>query len=306
MTYATPQALRQALAARARQAAHGTAASSDDLVMRFYLGRLLARVFHADPDAWLLKGGQALLVRYPDARHSRDIDLCGTSATTVDDAVAALTRAAALDLDDYLRFTVHSRDDRADGNGTSRVRFTVHLGGRPINTPVSVDVVTNRVPLGQPTFKQLEPSVPLEWPTGYPVVALYPVIDHVADKVCAMYEMHGVDHTIPSTRYRDLADLLLIAHREPLDGPLLRLALRTEVARRVARGTVLELPDTFTVPGPDWSAGYRAAAAKVAGLADYRMIEQAAVLAHTLLDPLLEAGDPPKQWDPRQLRWEPD
>jgi hypothetical protein len=305
VTYESPQALRQALAAHARQAARDTDASSSDLVMRFYLVRLLARVFQANPDAWLLKGGQALLVRYPDARHSRDIDLCGTSTTTtLDDAVATLIRAAELDLDDYLRFIVDTREDRADGNGTSRVKFKVQLGGRPINTPVSVDVVTNRVPLGQPTHKQLESSVPLDWPTGYPVVTLYPVVDHVADKVCAMYEMHGTDHTTPSTRYRDLVDLLLIAHREPLDGPLLRLAIRTEVGRRRARGTVLELPSTFTIPGTNWPAGYRATAAKVAGLAEYRTIEQAAALAHTLLDPLLEAGDPPQQWNPRQLRWE--
>jgi hypothetical protein len=305
MTYATPRALRQALAARARQAARETTASANDLVAQFYLGRLLARVFRADPDAWLLKGGQALLVRYPDARHSRDIDLCGTSATgTLDDAVATLIHAAQLDLDDYLRFTVHSRDDRAEGTGTSRVRFTVLLGGQQINTPVSVDVVVNRVPLGEPTYRQLEPAVPLDWPAGYPVVALYPVIDHVADKVCAMYEKHGADHTISSTRYRDLVDLLLIAHREPLDGPRLRLALRTEVGRRTARGTALELPDTFTVPGPDWPAGYRSSAEKVAGLADYRTIDQAAALAHTLLDPLLRVGDPPQRWNPRRLRWE--
>jgi hypothetical protein len=305
VTYESPQALRQALAARARQAARDTDASSNDLITRFYLVRLLARVFQADPDAWLLKGGQALLARYPDARHSSDIDLCGTSATTtLDDAVATLIRAAALDLDDYLHFTVHSREDRTDGNGTSRVRFKVQLGGRPINTPVSVDVVTNRVPLGQPTYKRLEPAVPLDWPTGYPVVALYPMVDHVADKVCAMYEMHGTDHTIPSTRYRDLVDLLLIAHREPLDGPLVHLALRTEVRRRRARGTVLDLPSTFTIPGTNWPTGYRTAAAKVAGLANYRTIELAAGLAHTLLDPLLGPDDPPQRWNPRRLGWE--
>jgi hypothetical protein len=69
VTYNTPQALRQALAACASKAARGTDASSGELITRFYLDRLLARIFHANPDAWLLKGGQALLVRYPDARH---------------------------------------------------------------------------------------------------------------------------------------------------------------------------------------------------------------------------------------------
>lgn len=304
MTYATPQALRRALAASAKQVARETDASSDELVNRFYLGRLLARVFHADPDGWLLKGGQALLVRYPDARHSRDIDLCGPSTTTsLDEAVDALTRAVALDLEDHLRFTVRSREDRTDGQGTSRVKFDLQLGGRTLPIAISVDIVTDRFPLGQPTRKQFEPAVPLDWPTGYPVIVLYPVVDHVADKVCAMYEKHGAEHTTASTRYRDLVDLLLIAHRERLDGRQLHLTLRTDVARRVARGTVLELPVTFTIPGPDWASGYRSAAAKVTGLAHYRTIDQASPLAHTLLDPLLGAGDPPEQWNPQQLRW---
>jgi hypothetical protein len=300
--YATPQALRSALAAHARRAAGEAGVSSADLILRFYLGRLLARVFRADPDGWLLKGGQALLVRYPDARHSRDIDLCGTSTTSLDAAVAALERAVQLDLDDHLRFILRSRDDRLEGHGSTRLKFDVQLGGRVIPNGISVDVVVDRYPLGQPTRKQLESPVPLDWPAGYPVIALYPVIDHVADKVCAMYEKHGTDG-IASTRYRDLVDLVLIALREPLDGPQLRLAVHTEVARRTARGTPIQLPATFTIPGSAWPAGYRAAAATVAGLVDYRTIESAAELAHTLLDPLLAEGAAPAQWDPHHRRW---
>ncbi len=303
MKYATPQAMRSALAAHAKRAARDSGASSSELIVRFYLGRLLARVFHGDAEGWLLKGGQAMLVRYPDARHSRDIDLCGTSASSLDEAVAALEQAARLDLDDHLRFGLRSREDRVDGRGSARLRFDVHLGGRQIPNGVSVDLVVDRYPLGEITRMRLEPSVPLEWPGDYPVVSLYPVIDHVADKVCAMYEKHGPNQ-IASTRYRDLVDLILIALHEQLDGPQLHLALRTEVARRTARGTVLLLPDAFTMPGPGWPDGYRSTAADVTGLHDYRTIEQATELAHTLLDPLLGDGAPPASWDPERLRWD--
>ncbi len=97
------------------------------------------------------------------------------------------------------------------------------------------------------------------------MVALYPVTDHVADKVCAMYERHGPDQPA-STRYRDLVDLILLALREPLPGHELHLTLGTEVGRRTALGTVLELPSTFTIPGPAWPDGYKSEAAKVVGL----------------------------------------
>ena len=47
-----------------------------DLMRIFYFNRLAARVFTLDPDGWLIKGGQALLVRYRGAaRLSGDIDL---------------------------------------------------------------------------------------------------------------------------------------------------------------------------------------------------------------------------------------
>src|ERR1700730_13980464 len=37
----------------------------------------------------------------------------------------------------------------------------------------------------------------------------YTLVDHVADKVAAMYELHGAI-AVPSTRYRDLVDLVAV------------------------------------------------------------------------------------------------
>ena len=54
--YATPQALRQAIADRLRAvAAQRSDATLGDLHRRFAYDRLLARVFTADPDQWVLK-----------------------------------------------------------------------------------------------------------------------------------------------------------------------------------------------------------------------------------------------------------
>lgn len=43
----------------------------------------------------------------------------------------------------------------------------------------------------------------------------YPLVDHVADKVCAIFERHGSAGT-PSTRYRDLTRLRLRPSRFPV------------------------------------------------------------------------------------------
>src|SRR5437764_14835297 len=97
-TYDTPGALTSALSARAKPLARQQGIAVGEVLRRFYFQRLLARVFTHDPSGWLLKGGQALLVRYPDyARNSRDVDLFRPDAQGVDEAVAALRAAIALD-----------------------------------------------------------------------------------------------------------------------------------------------------------------------------------------------------------------
>lgn len=74
-TYASPVAYRAALTQAARNMSRRHGMSVSELMNVFYFNRLTARVFTAEPDGWLIKGGQALLVRYAgSARLSRDID----------------------------------------------------------------------------------------------------------------------------------------------------------------------------------------------------------------------------------------
>lgn len=79
--YATPGAMEKAIRSKAREVARETGRSLGDLVREFYFQRLLARIFQND--GWILKGGQALLVRFPkQARASRDVDLFRQELTT--------------------------------------------------------------------------------------------------------------------------------------------------------------------------------------------------------------------------------
>lgn len=76
---------------------------------------------------------------------------------------------------------------------------------------------------------------------------LYPVVDQVADKVCAT--MTEYDERT-STREKDLVDLVVIATTQDIDGTALRVATVTEARRRQ-----MEPFDSFTVPSA-WGAGY--------------------------------------------------
>jgi hypothetical protein len=87
----SPRAFTSSLNARAANASKATGIPTRELLERYFHQRLLARVFHADDAGWVLKGGQALLVRWPKARYSTDVDLLRTGEdSTIDEAVTAL------------------------------------------------------------------------------------------------------------------------------------------------------------------------------------------------------------------------
>jgi len=300
MTYRTPAAFRAAVMDRAKRRARDLGANSADLVEHFYFQRLLARIYIADPDGWLLKGGQALLVRYPDARHSRDIDLYRPTTTDLDEAIAALRAAAELDLGDHLRFEFVATEVVTEAARSLRVSFEVFAGNNRVAL-IKIDLTVDLCPIGIPAHRPLEPVVPIDWPADWPEVLLYPIVDHTADKIAAMYELHGEMGT-PSSRHRDLVDLVLIALKEPIDGRGLQTALRSEVSRRRDLGVALELPVTFTLPHPSWGDRYRKDAAKLPDLARHRTVEDATQLMTAFLDPLL-APATPGWWNPAGLRW---
>jgi len=86
----------------------------------------------------------------------------------------------------------------------------------------------------------------------------YPLVDHVADKVCAILERHDGR---PSTRFKDLVDLVAITNRGTVPAALQMGALAKEAGRRR-----LVLPDSFDVPDRAmWVRGYRSDAQRTVG-----------------------------------------
>ncbi|MGH3546265.1 MAG: nucleotidyl transferase AbiEii/AbiGii toxin family protein [Mycobacteriales bacterium] len=299
MTYTTSEAHRAALTARANRIAATTGNSAGDVLNSYYLQRLIARVFLADPTGWVLKGGQALLVRLPAARTTRDIDLYRRDTPDIDTAAQQLIDAASYDAGDFLTYTFVSRKDMIEGGRVARLNFEVRLGRRKVHR-VGVDVVVDSRPLGSPSTQPLESLIPIDWPTTWPEVTLYPLEDHAADKIIAMYERHPGGR--PSSRHRDLVDLVLIALYEPVNGAELQASLAGEVTHRRARGVGITLPNRFQLPSPEWEAGYAEHAVEPPPLVDYRTIDAARPLIDAFLNPVL-AGDPLMTWQPSQQRW---
>lgn len=99
---------------------------------------------------------------------------------------------------------------------------------------------------------------------------------------------------MPSTRYRDLADLVVIARREEIEAEALMVALKAQAGRRR-----LDLPRKLRPPdGPGWRTGY---ARDVPGLEE-RDLDAAAEMASRFIEPVLQ-GSAVGRWSPSEQAW---
>lgn len=130
-----------------------------------------------------------------------------------------------------------------------------------------------------------------------PEFTLYPLPDQVADKVCAMYERHGRTAT-PSSRFRDLVDLVLIVSNFELDAAQTIRALTAESRRRD-----LALPARLETPDPTWLDGYREAVRGTSLLRELHELPAALLAAGACLDPLLARKITTGVWEPQERRW---
>jgi nucleotidyltransferase AbiEii toxin of type IV toxin-antitoxin system len=291
--YATPMAFRRALTDRLRAMAapHG-AWPLPDLQRQFAYDRLLTRLYLLD-DAWIVKGATAMLARRIAVRHTIDIDIYRAARQPT----AERDLRAALDLDagDWFRFEAGRARRVADGAIGLRVPVVARLGATSW-AKFHVDVVAEGVRMtGTPDH--VPPLTALGIPgLAQPGYRVYPLVDHIADKTCAILGRQANGQR-PSTRFKDLVDLVSLIANVGAPAEAQRRALLSEADRRS-----IVLPARFDVPDVAlWEPGYAAEARRavvptVGGLAD------ALVLVRPYLDPLL-SGTAAGTWDPEARRW---
>ena len=272
--YSTPAAFRRGLTDRLRQASRESPWTLQQLRRQVAYDRLLERLYLVD-DGWIVKGATALLARDLGVRGSLDVDVYREVAREV--AEADLRAAADRGLGDWFRFEIGAAAPlsnqvvrvpvKAVIGATGWVEFHVDIIGSDMRMTGQPDDVP-------PVARGVIPHVDQ---TGYKA---YPLVDHVADKVAATYERHG-DQQVPSTRYRDLIDLVSIISGATVSAAEQRTALESEFVRRG-----LTLPSSFDVPDRDlWEAGY-AAEARRSLLRVGRTLDEALAIVRSFLDPL--------------------
>lgn len=300
--YPNGLAMWSAASARAKAAAQTSGRSAHDLMKEFVYERLLARVF-ADIDEpwaleqpWILKGGAALLVRVEDARHSKDVDLLA-QLQDVDDAVEQLRRALAIDLGDFFTFDIQSIQindgtEQQFGVVGRTLKILPTVGIKKLER-VKVDLVTGSLMTADPEHLAAPALVQVRGITT-PTYRLYPAVDHLADKLCATESTYAGK---PSSRVRDLVDIVVLARTQTVTLSALRTAITGE---RLKRGLP---PLPAFQPPAEWASLYPKAASATRWSADLGFAG-AVELAGRLLDPaLVDAGDDDARWDPANGVW---
>jgi predicted nucleotidyltransferase component of viral defense system len=188
--YATSTALHDAIKVRAAAEAKVGHRDINQIRRHFAYDRFLTRIFLDPESTWVLKGGTGLLVRVPQ-RARHTQGIDLYRHGEIERAHTELAAATNRDLGDFFSFDIEQTGVPDHAPGIR---------------PIDID--------GLPT-------------TNY---RIYPVVDHLAEKLVAMTSMFAGNR--PSTRFRDLVDMVLIAQTQTNNAEALRTAVESEQLHR--------------------------------------------------------------------------
>lgn len=219
-------------------------------------------------------------------------------AGTLEAAEAELRRRVERHLGDYLTFELTSsratgRGDNQPGVDTRRLVFTCRdtdtgrtVGDVPVNLVVGhrpVGEVETVEPVNRMLLHRHLPSAPYR---------LYPLVDHVADKVCATMSTYTGRS---SSRVKDLVDLAVIARTQRLDMNQLRSAI---TAKRDLAG--LDPFEEFTIPDT-WAKTYRQLASSTPAAGELVDVAETSTVVSSMINPTLARSPAtPAVWVPER------
>ncbi|WP_371176723.1 nucleotidyl transferase AbiEii/AbiGii toxin family protein [Buchananella felis] len=299
------QRLKASLDSLIRNEARARNTHATKIRHQFAFALLYKRLFSAGQSDWILLGGNALLIRTGGGRFTQDIDLAlAGSERAIEDLRAELEHYLSLPIpgDPFVfRLNKLFETRRADafGYGTTTIKATIDilLGALPFHT-IQADITEQRHIYGPVDRVRISPIIEHELISDLPLVPTVPIENHLADKVCAMYECHGAAK-LPSTRYRDLADIVRIVTMLPLDGARLSQMLKHESSRRG-----ICLPKQMVSPGPLWTTEFKRNAATFEEYPpELRELVAALDVAGACLNPILDGSVSIGAWNLGAFHW---
>ncbi|WP_110208011.1 nucleotidyl transferase AbiEii/AbiGii toxin family protein [Nocardioides daejeonensis] len=220
------RALRDSINHRLANVAAERHVAPDRIHRHFAFQRILVRL--SATEGWVLKGGFALEVRLGlQARATKDLDLAVLDDLDGAEVQDRLLDALDVDADDGLTFQVSApKAISPDEAGNPGWKFTVtsFLGGK-VFAPLRLDVVARSAELaGAVGTLEVHPPILPERLSSTTMPAV-DVAQHAAEKFHAMARTYAGDR--PSSRVKDLVDVVLLAEAGLVPNPDLSDRLRT-------------------------------------------------------------------------------
>lgn len=198
--------------------ARRTSRPTDELHQLYALEGFLARLSDSQYAAKLVLKGGVLLAAYDTRRPTRDVDLQGRNlANDVDRILGIIRDVAGRDMYDGLIFDIDeaTAETIRDGDDYSGVRISLTARLSAARLSLHVDVSVGDPIWPAPTTislpRILDGHITL---TGYPLPMVH------AEKIVT-----AMQRGTANTRWRDFADIYLLAHRHDIDGRELGAAI---------------------------------------------------------------------------------
>lgn len=253
-------------------------------------------MFAGGNETFVLKGGSGLLARIPDARATRDLDFAMRRKESAEDALVEMRRIATIDLGDWCRFVLTRHEESMDENGYSRLlklRFATFVGPEekdPVLIDLSLDCSATLPPERVTPANRIYIAGVEE--NDY---LMYPLPDQLADKLCAIMELQPGGY--PSSRMKDLVDVVIYATHEVFRQRELQRAIESECAKRDTC-----VPERFVAPDI-WKTRLSTFAQGKLPVT-YADFESACGVASRFFDVALTPVCGDMVWNPKALAWE--
>jgi hypothetical protein len=230
----------------------------------------------------------------PYARTTQDADATWRLARR--QFAGYLADACNLDMGDGFGFRMagQSQLDTDSPEGGERFTFAVTLAGRIFEQAITVDI--NYMPGDHRPVEWIQLAVPPTAELGLGPVNLpaIPIAQQLAEKLHAYLRIHG---DVPSSRSRDLVDVLRVALRLPIpDRQKLAISCMSTFA---IRGT--SWPQAIPPPPADWARPW------TEFVREYDLEWPTLPVAHAAFSgfwlPVIEHPDQRGAWDARRWEW---
>ena len=185
----------------------------------------------------------------------------------------------------------------AGAHGSYRCNITYMLDGKRFAV-AGLDVTTHRQLPGNPDRITPPPVVSIADSAPPTALSVYPVANHLADKIGAMYQLYGPNQDTPSTLPHDLSDIVLISRSCTVDANELHTAILAESERRN-----VTIPRPLTLPTSSWRQTFSRKTDAALLPADAADADAALGVANRFLGPVLDRSAAGKRWDPDAQRW---